>query len=81
MLFEHTALQQIGLLDWWSYNVKRLADAIDLFSGHYKDQHVSSPEQCSSTTCASASAMKSCYSWGRATDLHLVVNADLWLAV
>jgi hypothetical protein len=82
-LREHTALQQIRLLDWWSYNVRAAqGTAIDPVLRALRGSASPNARTVFITTiCASASAMKKLLQLGPATDLHLVVNTELWLAV
>jgi hypothetical protein len=82
-LREHTGLQQIRLIDWWSFNVEAAqGTAIDPVLRALRASACPHPRTVSiTTTCASAGAVKRLLQLGPATDLHLVVNTDLWLAV
>jgi hypothetical protein len=82
-LREHTGLQQIRLIDWWSFNVEAgQGTAIDPLLRALRASACPHPRTVSiTTTCASASAVKRLLQLGPAADLYLVVNADLWLKV
>jgi hypothetical protein len=81
-LREHAALQVFAWIDWYYNEEAAQGVALDTLLRALQESACPNARTIFITTaCASASATKKLLQLGPATDLHLVVNTELWLAV